>query len=123
MGLTFDTGATIAKVLHVAHRRRLQITVPTVVVAQWWRGQRGPIWRHVMDAVDLEPLDLELARIAGSALAATGTSDIVDAIVVTSAAQRVGGPRGWAAARRQRPDLHCVFARERFRDPRRPESC
>jgi hypothetical protein len=46
-GLTFDTGALIAlegrrsriaEVLAAARTMRVPITVPTVVVAEWWRG-------------------------------------------------------------------------------------
>ena len=96
-GLTLDTGALIAlerrearaaQVFAVSARNRVPITVPTVVIGQWWRGQRGPLWRDISAAVDLEPLDAVLARIAGDALARSGTSDIVDAVVVASAAQR-----------------------------------
>ena len=97
MGLTLDTGALIAlerrspraaKLLAAAHRNGRPITVPSVVIAQWWRGQRGPAWRQLVASVEIERLGVELARIAGEALAATGTTDIVDAVVVASAAQR-----------------------------------
>jgi predicted nucleic acid-binding protein len=95
-GLTFDTGALIAiearrqrikEVLAAARTLRVPITVPTVVIAEWWRGQKGPIAR-VLDGVLIEPLDDRLARVAGEALAATGRSNAVDAIVMASAALR-----------------------------------
>jgi predicted nucleic acid-binding protein len=95
-GLTFDTGALIAiearrqrikGVLAGARTLRVSITVPTVVIAEWWRGQKGPIAR-VLDGVLIEPLDDRLARVAGEALAATGRSNAVDAIVMASAALR-----------------------------------
>jgi predicted nucleic acid-binding protein len=66
---------------------RVRITVPTVVVAEWWRGQRGRVAR-VLDGVVVEPLDERLARIAGEALGATRGANAVDAIVMASAAQR-----------------------------------
>lgn len=95
-GLTLDTGALIA----LEHRRKRMkdvlaasrvlsrpITVPSVVVAEWWRGQRGPIAR-LLDGVIVEPIDERLARIAGRALVETGGSNAIDALVVASAAQR-----------------------------------
>jgi len=78
----------MAKIFAVARSNGLPITVPAVIVAQWWRGQRGPIWKNLAEAVDVEPLSSTLARIAGQALALTNSSDIVDAVVVASAAQR-----------------------------------
>lgn len=97
MGLTFDTGALIALERRSARMRQVwdaalayavPITVPAPVVVEWWRGQRGPIGR-LLDAVHVEPLTEELARIAGAALAATGPGpSVVDAVVMASAAQR-----------------------------------
>lgn len=95
-GLTFDTGALIAlearrkritEILAAARTLRTRITVPTVVVAEWWRGQKGRIAR-ILDAVVVEPLDERVARIAGEALARTQGSNAIDAIVMASAAQR-----------------------------------
>ncbi len=95
-GLTLDTGALIAlerrsgrmpKVWRAALAARRRITVPTVVVAEWWRNQRGEIGQ-LLRAVDVEPLTLELAQIAGVALAESGRRRAIDAIVVASAAQR-----------------------------------
>jgi predicted nucleic acid-binding protein len=95
-GLTLDTGALIAlearrqrikAILAAARTLRAPITVPTVVVTEWWRGQRGPLAR-ILDGVIVEPLTERLARIAGEALAHTGRSNAVDAVVVASAAQR-----------------------------------
>lgn len=95
-GLTFDTGALIAierrrqrmsEILAAARTLRVRITVPAIVVAEWWRGQRGPVSR-ILEAAIVEELTEPLARIAGEALAETGGSNAVDAIVVASAAQR-----------------------------------
>lgn len=97
MALTFDTGALIAlegrkprmsKVFRLAVTREEIITVPTVVWAQWWRGQRGPLSAWLREAVSLEPVDAEIAERAGAALKVTGGQDVVDAIVMASAARR-----------------------------------
>ena len=95
-GYTFDTGALIGlergaermrAVWRVAIARGVRITVPSVVVAEWWRGQRGPIAR-ILEGVEVESLTEGLARRAGEALGAVNGSTLVDAIVMTSAAQR-----------------------------------
>lgn len=96
-GLTLDTGALIAferrqrRVVHLlslaAEQDRL-VTVPSPVIVEWWRGQRAPLAR-ILDAVVIEPLALELARVAGEALAKVGHGpSVVDAVVMASAAQR-----------------------------------
>lgn len=96
VGLTFDTGALVAierrkdrmaKVLAAARLRNLPITVPTAVVSEWWRGQRGPIAR-LLDGVTVEPLSRALAQSAGEALAQTRGRNAIDAIVMASAAMR-----------------------------------
>lgn len=96
-GLTFDTGALIAlerrrqrmaDVFRRATQRGLGITVPASVVAEWWRGQRSRLARDVLLAVDVEQLTEQVARAAGEALAVTGGSNSVDAIVMASAATR-----------------------------------
>lgn len=75
-------------VLLAARARGARITVPAPVVVEWWRGQRGPAAR-LLDAIDVEPLTRELARIAGEALAQYGRgASATDAVVMASAAQR-----------------------------------
>ena len=95
-GLTFDTGALVAiearrarirQVLAAARTLAVPITIPTVVVAEWWRGQKGPVAR-ILDGVIIEPLTEAIARAAGEALARTRRSNAIDAIVVASAATR-----------------------------------
>lgn len=94
--ITFDTGALVAierrdrrmlAFMIDARARGLRITVPTCVVGEWWRGQRGPLAR-VLDAVVVEPLTLPLAKIVGEAMASVRRATLVDAVVVASAAQR-----------------------------------
>ncbi len=96
--LTFDTGALIALergdkrmrvVLETAHLDDVQVTVPAVVIAEWWRG--GNRRRaDILAAVDVEPTTEHLARVAGEAIAALPGTTVVDAIVMASAAQRGG---------------------------------
>lgn len=95
-GLTLDAGALIAierrerrSTLVVdrvrAHGQR--ITVPSAVVVEWWRGQRGPAAR-LLDSFHVEALDRDLAEIAGRALARVRGATAIDAIVMASAARR-----------------------------------
>lgn len=95
-GLTLDAGALIAwerrrervlRLLRRANERRSKVTVPVVVVAEWWRGRTD--WRERMRAsVTVEPMTEELARSAGEAIAAVRGATVIDAIVVASAARR-----------------------------------
>lgn len=95
-GVTLDTGALIdlerktermKAVLARIAARQLPVTVPAVVVAEWYRGQRD--WRRVLGLAKwVEPTTEALARIAGAALRATGGTNAIDAIVMASAAQR-----------------------------------
>jgi predicted nucleic acid-binding protein len=95
-GLTFDTGALIA-----LERRRqriaqayttavaggLIVTVPAVVITEWWRG-RSDVREKILRGVRIEPTDEVLAKAAGEALAAVAGATSVDAIVMASAARR-----------------------------------
>lgn len=96
IGLTFDAGALIAlerrkarmrQVLELALAKDQRITVPADVVGEWWRG-RTEIRERILACVDVEPLTVELAKVAGEALAAVPGATLVDAIVVASAASR-----------------------------------
>jgi predicted nucleic acid-binding protein len=75
--------AVLAQIAH----RQLPVTIPAVVVAEWYRGQRDS-QRVLALAKYVEPTTEELARIAGKALRATGRRNTIDAIVLASAAQR-----------------------------------
>lgn len=67
------------------------VTVPAVVIAEWWRGQAGPA-ANLRSSFPVEHVTRELAEIAGQALALVGQNDgrpsAVDALVMASAAQR-----------------------------------
>jgi predicted nucleic acid-binding protein len=74
-GVTLDTGVFIA--LERRQRRALSLwekwalttttlTVPAVVVAEWWRDRQWDAARW-LGSVEVEPVDEALARIAGEA--------------------------------------------------------
>lgn len=103
---TLDTGALIAledavtgrggsptaRTLLARMRQGLAVTVPTVVVAEWWRGQQGPAAR-LLTSVKPEATTLVAARAAGVLLSVMQRPQpaellVVDAIVVVSAALR-----------------------------------
>jgi predicted nucleic acid-binding protein len=96
-GLTLDTGALVALERRAARALALvetwrgggrRITVPAVVVVEWWRGQRDPSAR-LLESFFVEPLYDELAHIAGVALGQCGKGPSpTDAVVMASAAQR-----------------------------------
>jgi predicted nucleic acid-binding protein len=97
-GITFDTGALIAlerrrdamrKVYAAAIAAGFVITVPTVVITEWWRaGHREKERLVILRSVRLEPLFEQVARIAGAALGLTRGAGAIDAIVMASAALR-----------------------------------
>jgi predicted nucleic acid-binding protein len=91
--VTFDTGVLIAlerrhagalALLRACRLSRASITIPSTVVAEWWRGTHSAL----LESGTLEPLTPALAKRAGELLATTGRSNAVDATVVASAAQR-----------------------------------
>lgn len=95
--LTYDTGALIAAeggdramwALHeAALRRGLTPAVPTVVLAQAWRGGPQAQLSRLLKGCIIEPLSEGQARATGEACAASRTNDIVDSAVVVSAATR-----------------------------------
>jgi hypothetical protein len=95
-GLTLDTGALIAAerrseifraTWQEAVRRHAVITIPAPVLAQAWRG-RNPLIDRLLPACMVEPLSEEDARSIGRLLAASGTSDVIDAMVVVGASTR-----------------------------------
>jgi predicted nucleic acid-binding protein len=92
-GVTFDTGVLIAlerrhagalALLRACRVSRAAITIPTAVVAEWWRGTH----RALLESAFVESLSQAVAERAGELLARTGGANAIDAIVVASAAQR-----------------------------------
>lgn len=97
-GLTLDTGALIAAdradhrieiLFKLWARNRTALTIPSVAVAQAWRGgSRSARLARLIDECAIDALDLEQAQVTGELLARSGTHDAVDAAVVVSAARR-----------------------------------
>ncbi|MEZ4298725.1 MAG: PIN domain-containing protein [Polyangiaceae bacterium] len=97
-GLTLDSGALIAfergerlVLVHLkeAQNRGAELTVPSPVVAEVWRGgPRAARLSKLLGACVVEPLTERLARSAGEALAAVRGATTIDAIVMASAATR-----------------------------------
>ena len=95
--VVLDAGALIAiergdrKVLalcKVASAAGSSIVVPAGVVGQaWGDGARQVPIARIIDASGtvIEPLDLEVAKLAGSYCGHAGTSDVIDATVVIAA--------------------------------------
>jgi predicted nucleic acid-binding protein len=59
--------------------------VPVVVLAQAWRGGPQHQISRVLKGCDILPDDQAAGRAAGVACAASGTADVVDAIVIATA--------------------------------------
>ncbi|MFI4977881.1 MAG: PIN domain-containing protein [Solirubrobacterales bacterium] len=96
-GVTYDAGALIAaerdsESVWMLHRELLardeRPTLTTAVLGQVWRG--GPQVRlsRLLLGCRIEPLTESQARSAGAALAASDSSDLVDAAVVVTALVR-----------------------------------
>ena len=77
----------MAQVYRIAVEDGLVVTVPSPVIAEWWRG-RTDARDIILRGVRIEPLDEELAKLAGTALAAVAGATTIDAIVMASAARR-----------------------------------
>ena len=94
--MTFDTGMLVAlerrkKAAWDRHRRLhergVPITIPTVVVGEWWRG-RTDLREALLASARVEPLSEAVARLAGEALAKIARATAIDAFVMASAALR-----------------------------------
>lgn len=96
-GLTLDSGALIAADRNVrsfwaffkeAIDRGVVPVIPAPALAQAWRSSRQARLAQLVKACWVEPLDESLAKSTGELCGAAKTSDVVDAAVVASAAQR-----------------------------------
>jgi hypothetical protein len=92
--IVYDTGALLAAerrnpdflALHdEVTRARIRPIVPVVVLAQAWRGGPQHQISRVLKGCDILPDDPATGRAAGVACAASGTADVVDAIVIATA--------------------------------------
>jgi predicted nucleic acid-binding protein len=97
--ITFDTGALLAierrrdrmlRVLRAAEQTSTPIVVPAVVIAEWWRGRPSARMTELLEALTIEPVSEQLARVAGEALAVVPGATTIDALVMASAALRGG---------------------------------
>jgi len=97
-GYTLDTGALIALerrrqrmlgFLAIAKADKIPVVVPSVCVAEWWRG-RTDVREKILAAVIVEHTDDVLVKLAGVALATVPAATCIDAIVMASAARRGG---------------------------------
>lgn len=94
--IVYDTGALLAAergnadflALHdEVTRARIRPVVPVVVLAQAWRGGPQHQISRVLKGCDILPDDQRAGRAAGVACAASGTADVVDAMVIVTAVQ------------------------------------
>jgi predicted nucleic acid-binding protein len=97
-GYTLDTGALIALerrrqrmlgFLAIAKADKIPVVVPSVCIAEWWRG-RTDVREKILAAVIVEHTDDMLVRLAGVALATVPAATCIDAMVMASAARRGG---------------------------------
>jgi len=96
-GLTFDSAVLIGLErgdeaayawLTRAVERGAVPCVSTLAVAETWRdGARQARLSRALKAMAIEPVDEELARRAGAALAAVASASTVDAVIAASAAR------------------------------------
>ncbi|HWL85966.1 MAG TPA: hypothetical protein VNO21_09200 [Polyangiaceae bacterium] len=77
------------QVIERAKERGLDIHVPSVCVAEWWR-KRSDRCEEILDALEVVHTDDALMKVAGEALAAIPEATAIDAIVMASAARRGG---------------------------------
>ncbi len=92
--IVYDAGALLAAerrnpdflALHdEATAARIRPIDPVVVLAQAWRGGPQHQISWVLKGCDILPDDAATGRAAGVACAASGTSDVVNAIVIATA--------------------------------------
>jgi predicted nucleic acid-binding protein len=96
-GVTYDAGALIAaergsQSMWWLHRdllkRGVQPTLPTVVLGQAWRGGPQARLSRLVNGCRIEAFTEQQARTAGAALARSGSSDLIDAVVIVTALDR-----------------------------------
>lgn len=94
MSVVLDAGALIAVdkgrrdvafALKIGRRGGPSVTVAPVVTQVWRHGARQARLASFLSIVDVRPVDEAAARRAGELLAAAGTSDAVDALLVATA--------------------------------------
>ncbi|MGH3721837.1 MAG: PIN domain-containing protein [Pseudonocardiaceae bacterium] len=93
-GIVYDTGALLAgerrhRGLWALHEQSLaggvRPIVPVVVLAQAWRGTPHANLSRLLRGCQVTPDTEELGKTAGTICDHTGTSDVIDALVVVTA--------------------------------------
>ena len=96
-GVTLDTGALIAlergkSIMSVRLKRAvakgIRVTVPAVVLIEWWREGFGRRYQDLLAPMRVEPTTERIAKVAGAALTQLHGVSVVDAAVMASAALR-----------------------------------
>jgi predicted nucleic acid-binding protein len=96
-GLTLDAGALIAyergtprvrEILATAFARGLVPTIPSVALAEVWRGDKDARIARLLKVSSVEPLDELRARDAGALRRRVPGAGTIDACVAVGAAQR-----------------------------------
>jgi len=94
-----DTGAVIAadrdeswilRYFDLRRRGLARITIPRVVILEWWRGRTDRRERILAAATYVEPLADDVAKAAGVALGKVKGATPIDAAVMATASLRDG---------------------------------
>lgn len=94
--VSYDSGMLISlergdRTAWAVHRRLLERGQPphvcAISIAEVWRGPRGALLARVLRGCSVEPVDEELARRSGEALAQVEGASTVDAVIAASAAR------------------------------------
>ena len=82
--VAFERGDPLLRgALEIARKRAFEVTTVSPVIAQVWRdGRRQARIARLLDGTRVEAPGESAARRAGELLARTGTTDVVDALVV-----------------------------------------
>lgn len=98
-GLTLDAGALMAyergnerirEILTVAYARGLVPTIPTIALAEVWRGDAEDARvARLLKACSIEPVAEQLARAAGSLRRSVPGSGTIDACVAVGVRRRL----------------------------------
>jgi hypothetical protein len=93
-GIVYDTGALLAgerrhRGLWALHEQSLasgvRPIVPVVVLAQAWRGAPHANLSRLLRGCQVTPDTEDLGKAAGAICGRTGTTDVIDALVVVTA--------------------------------------
>jgi len=100
-GVTLDSGVLIAserrktsKTLQILYdyiyKRDPQITIPTIVLAEWWTGKPGQFARIINSEVKFDPLTEQMAKTVGTVYRKCKNKgpSLTDVVVMASANSR-----------------------------------